>query len=33
MGTFFQEETGYARKFQNGIVHVDPTENKAWIER
>ena len=33
IGTHYQEETGIARKFQNGIVHVDPSTEKAWIER
>lgn len=33
IGAYYQEETGYARKFQNGIVHVDPVESKAWIEK
>lgn len=32
-GNCFQEETGYARKFQNGTIHVDPINNKAWITK
>jgi len=33
IGTYYQEETGIARKFQNGIVHVNPSTEKAWIEK
>jgi Hypothetical glycosyl hydrolase family 15 len=33
VSTYYQEENGFARKFQNGIVHVNPSTEKAWIER
>lgn len=32
-GPSYQESTGYARKFQNGIIHVDPVNEKAWITK
>ena len=34
IGAYYQEESGnFARKFQNGIVHVNPSTEKAWITK
>jgi len=33
IGAYFQEESGFARKFRNGTVHVNPATEKAWIEK
>jgi len=33
LGKFFLDSLGFARKFQNGTLHVNPNDNKAWIEK
>ncbi len=31
--SFFQENNVFLRKFQNGTIHVDPLNKKAWITK
>jgi hypothetical protein len=33
ISAYYQEESGFARKFQNGIIHVNPSTEKAWITK
>lgn len=33
LGFFYEEAGGFARRFENGIVHVDPHNDRGWIER
>ncbi|NCU42865.1 hypothetical protein EOL72_00715 [Candidatus Falkowbacteria bacterium] len=33
LGFFYEEPGGFARRFERGIVHVRPNQDKGWIER
>lgn len=33
LGFFYEEPGGFARRFENGIVHVDPYNDRGWVEK